>query len=153
VNLRLGGFAAPEDEPFEEPLSALAELKQQGLVQHIGVSTVSPPQLAEAQAITEIVCIQNLYNVAQRGDDQFIDDLVTQGIAYVPYFPLGGFSPLRSAALDAATKVNRIGSSPSNSNSNRIVKWLPVKDQGSGTRLSMSSHGSAMTAQSTVPLG
>ena len=103
VNLRLGGFAAPEDEPFEEPLSALAELKQQGLVQHIGLSTVSPRQLAEAQAITEIVCIQNLYNVAQRGDDQFIDDLVTQGIAYVPYFPLGGFSPLQSAALDAAS--------------------------------------------------
>ena len=102
VNLRLGGFAAPEDEPFEEPLSALAELKQQGLVQHIGLSTVSPRQLAEAQAITEIVCIQNLYNLAQRGDDQFIDDLAAQGIAYVPYFPLGGFSPLQSAALNAA---------------------------------------------------
>jgi pyridoxine 4-dehydrogenase len=102
VNLRLGGFASPEDEPFEEPLSALAELKQQGLVQHIGLSTVSPQQLAEAQAITEIICIQNLYNVAQRGDDQFIDNLATQGIAYVPYFPLGGFSPLQSAALNAA---------------------------------------------------
>src|SRR6516165_3095019 len=71
VNLRLGGFAAPEDEPFEEPLSALAELKQQGLVQHIGLSTVSPKQLAAARTITDIVCIQNLYNVAQRGDDQF----------------------------------------------------------------------------------
>ena len=103
VNLRLGGFATPEDEPFEEPLSALAELKQQGLIHHIGLSTVSPRQLAEAQAITEIVCIQNLYNVAQRGDDQFIGDLAAQkGIAYVPYFPLGGFSPLQSAALDAA---------------------------------------------------
>jgi aryl-alcohol dehydrogenase-like predicted oxidoreductase len=103
VNLRLGGFATPEDEPFEEPLSALAELKQQGLIHHIGLSTVSPRQLAEAQAITEIVCIQNLYNVAQRGDDQFIGDLAAQGIAYVPYFPLGGFSPLQSAALDAAS--------------------------------------------------
>jgi aryl-alcohol dehydrogenase-like predicted oxidoreductase len=102
VNLRLGGFAAPEDEPFEEPLTVLAELKQRGLVQHIGLSTVSPRQLAEAQAITEIVCVQNLYNVAQRGDDPFIDDLATQGIAYVPYFPLGGFSLLESAALDAA---------------------------------------------------
>src|SRR6204780_3829671 len=102
VNLRLGGFAAPEDEPFEEPLSALAELKQQGLIQHIGLSTVSPRQLAEAQAITEIVCIQNLYNVAQRGDDRYIDDLASQGIAYVPYFPLGGFSPVQSAALNAA---------------------------------------------------
>ncbi len=102
VNLRLGGFAAPDDEPFEEPLAALAELKQRGLVQHIGLSTVSPRQLAEAQTITEIVCIQNFYNVAQRGDDRFIDDLAVQGIAYVPYFPLGGFSPLQSAALDAA---------------------------------------------------
>src|ERR1700726_2602797 len=75
VNLRLGGFATPEDEPFEEPLSALAELKQQGLVQHIGLSTVSSRQLAETQAITEIVCIQNFYNVAQRGGDRFVDDL------------------------------------------------------------------------------
>jgi len=107
VNLRLGGFATPEDEPFEEPLSALAELKQQGLVQHIGLSTVSPQQLAKAQAVTEIVCIQNFYNVAQRGDDRFIDDLATQGIAYVPYFPLGGFSPLQSAALNAAAESLR----------------------------------------------
>jgi len=102
VNLRLGGFAAPEDEPFEEPLSALAELKQQGLVQHIGLSNVSPLQLAEAREITDIVGIQNLYNLAQRGDDRFIDDLAAQGIAYVPYFPLGGFSPLQSVALDSA---------------------------------------------------
>src|ERR1700679_3616116 len=103
VNLRLGGLSEPDDEPFEEPLTALAELKQQGLIRHIGLSTVSPRQLAEAQAITEIVCIQNLYNVAQRGDDQFIGDLAAQGIAYVPYFPLGGFSPLQSAALNAAS--------------------------------------------------
>jgi pyridoxine 4-dehydrogenase len=102
VNLRLGGFLAPEDGPLEEPLSALAELKQQGLVQHIGLSTISPRQLAEAQKITEIVCVQNFYNIAQRGDDRFIDDLAGQGIAYVPYFPLGGFSPLQSATLDAA---------------------------------------------------
>src|SRR3954462_6680172 len=101
VNLRLGGFTAPEDEPFEEPLTALAELKQSGLVQHIGLSTVSPRQLAEAQAITEIVCIQNFYNLAQRGDDGLVDELAAQNIAYVPYFPLGGFSTLQSAALDA----------------------------------------------------
>ena len=93
--------ATPEDESFEEPLSALAELKQQGLIQHIGLSTVSPAQLAEARTLTEIVCIQNFYNVAQRGDDGFIDELAAQGIAYVPYFPLGGFSPLQSARLDA----------------------------------------------------
>lgn len=100
VNLRLGGFSAPEDEPFEEPLSALAELQQKGLVRHIGLSTVSPKQLADAQKITEIVCIQNFYNLAQRGDDEFIDNLVAQGIGYVPYFPLGGFSPLQSSRLN-----------------------------------------------------
>jgi len=100
VNLRLGGFAAPEDEPFEEPLNALVELKEQGLVKHIGLSTVSPQQVTTAQATTEIVCVQNLYNLAQRGDDEFIDDLAKQGIAYVPYFPLGGFSPLQSSELD-----------------------------------------------------
>jgi aryl-alcohol dehydrogenase-like predicted oxidoreductase len=110
VNLRLGGLAAPDDQPFEEPLSALAELKQQGLVRHIGLSTVSARQLAEAQAITEIVCIQNFYNVAQRGDDGFIGELAAQKIAYVPYFPLGGFSPLQSAALNAAAAA--LGATP-----------------------------------------
>jgi aryl-alcohol dehydrogenase-like predicted oxidoreductase len=107
VNLRLGRIAEPVDEPFEEPLTALVELKQQGLVRHIGLSTVSPRQLAEAQTIADIVCVQNLYNVAQRGDDRFIDELGAQGIAYVPYFPLGGFSPLQSAALDAAAALVR----------------------------------------------
>jgi pyridoxine 4-dehydrogenase len=101
VNLRLGGLTGPVDEPFEEPLTALAELKQQGLIRHLGLSTVSPQQLAEAQAITEIVCIQNFYNVAQRSDDEFIDALAAKGIAYVPYFPLGGFSPLQSSKLNA----------------------------------------------------
>jgi pyridoxine 4-dehydrogenase len=100
VNLRLGGLSDPEDEPFEEPLTALAEMKQQGLIRHIGLSTVSPRQLAEAQTITEIVCIQNFYNVARRTDDAFIDALAAQGIAYVPYFPLGGFSPLQSSRLN-----------------------------------------------------
>ncbi|HEY0307208.1 MAG TPA: aldo/keto reductase family oxidoreductase [Acidobacteriaceae bacterium] len=102
VNLRLGGFAAPEDEPFEEPLTVLAELKQQGLIRHIGLSTVFSQQLATAQAITEIVCVQNMYNLAQRTDDDFVDGLAAQGIAYVPYFPLGGFSPLQSSKLNEA---------------------------------------------------
>jgi pyridoxine 4-dehydrogenase len=107
VNLRIGGFTSPVDEPFEEPLTALAELKQQGLVQHIGLSTVSPRQLAQAQAITEIVCIQNFYNLAQRNDDGFIDALAAQGIAYVPYFPLGGFSLLQSSRLnEVAASLN-----------------------------------------------
>jgi aryl-alcohol dehydrogenase-like predicted oxidoreductase len=110
VNLRLGGFMAPEDEPFEEPLTALSELKQQGLIRHIGLSTVSAKQLAEAQTITEIVCIQNFYNVAQRGDDAFIGSLAAQGIAYVPYFPLGGFSPLQSGKLDSIAA--KLGATP-----------------------------------------
>jgi aryl-alcohol dehydrogenase-like predicted oxidoreductase len=102
VNLRLGGLTGPIDEPFDEPLTALAELKQQGLIRHIGLSNVSAKQLIDAQAITEIVCIQNYYNVAQRTDDEFIDVLAAQGIAYVPFFPLGGFSPLQSSKLNEA---------------------------------------------------
>jgi aryl-alcohol dehydrogenase-like predicted oxidoreductase len=80
----------------------LAELKHQGLVRHLGLSNVSPRQLSEAQKISEIVCVQNLYNIAHRDDDDFIDELTRQGIAYVPFFPLGGFTPLQSAALDTA---------------------------------------------------
>jgi pyridoxine 4-dehydrogenase len=78
----------------------LAELKHLGLIRHIGLSNVTPRQLQEAQRITEIVCIQNFYNVANRGDDAFIDALAQQGIAYVPFFPLGGFTPLQSSVLD-----------------------------------------------------
>lgn len=100
VNLRLGSLTGPTDEPFEEPLTALIELKQQGLIRHIGLSTVSPKQVTEAQAVTEIICVQNFYNVAQRSDDEFIDALAAQGIAYVPYFPLGGFTPLQSSKLN-----------------------------------------------------
>ena len=100
VNLRVGDVMGPSEESIEEPLSALVELKQQGLIRHLGLSNVTPEQLAEAQKITEIVCIQNLYNVAHRNDDAFIDTLADQGIAYVPFFPLGGFTPLQSATLD-----------------------------------------------------
>ena len=96
-----GGFTAPEPGSIVEPLQVLIELKQQGLIRHIGLSTVTPEQLVEAQSLTEIVCIQNFYNLANRGDDAFIDDLARQGIAYVPYFPLGGFSPLQSSVVDA----------------------------------------------------
>jgi len=103
VNLRAWGDngQAPGEEPLTEPLSVLAELKQEGLIRHLGLSNVTPKQLKEAQTITDIVCIQNLYNVAHRDDDAFIDDLARQGIAYVPFFPLGGFNPLQSSALDA----------------------------------------------------
>ena len=101
VNLRVGGME-PVEGSIEEQVTALGELKRDGLIRHIGLSNVTPRQLAQAQTITEIVCIQNLYNVAHRNDDQFIDDLATQGIAYVPFFPLGGFTPLQSSTLNAA---------------------------------------------------
>jgi pyridoxine 4-dehydrogenase len=102
VNLRVGAIMGPAEGSIEEPLTVLAELKSQGLIRHLGLSNVFPGQLAEAQKITEIVCVQNFYNVANRNDDGFIEDLDGQGIAYVPFFPLGGFTPLQSSELDAA---------------------------------------------------
>jgi pyridoxine 4-dehydrogenase len=102
VNLRVGGVTGPSEGSIEEPITVLAELKRQGMIRHIGLSNVSPEQLVEAQAISDIVCVQNLYNVAHRSDDRFIDSLAEQGIAYVPFFPLGGFTPLQSSTLDAA---------------------------------------------------
>ena len=102
VNLRVGGMMAPSDESIEEPFTALAELKHQGLIRHLGLSNASPRQLSDAQRISEIVCVQNHYNLAHRDDDEWIGELAKQGIAYVPFFPLGGFTPLQSAALDRA---------------------------------------------------
>jgi pyridoxine 4-dehydrogenase len=105
VNLRVGEVMNPSEGSIEEPLTVLAELKQQGLIRHLGLSNVTAAQLAEAQAITEIVCVQNLYNVAHRQDDGFIGELARKGIAYVPFFPLGGFTPLQSLALDTAASA------------------------------------------------
>ena len=102
VNLRVGGMMEPSEGSIEAPLSALVDLKRQGLIRHIGLSNVTPAQFEEAQRMTEIVCIQNFYNVASRKDDAFIDSLAEQGIAYVPFFPLGGFTPLQSSTLDQA---------------------------------------------------
>lgn len=107
VNLRVGGIQEPIEGSIEEPLTVLAELKRQGLIRQIGLSNITPRQLAEAQAITEIVCVQNFYNLAHRQDDPFIADLAAQGIAYVPFFPLGGFNPLQSATLDQAASSLR----------------------------------------------
>lgn len=104
VNLRVGGVSEPLEGSIKEPLTVLAELKQQGLIRHLGLSNVTPEQLAEAQTITEIVCVQNFYNLAHRSDDEFIDDLAKEGIAYVPFFPLGGFTSLQSSKLDAAAR-------------------------------------------------
>jgi aryl-alcohol dehydrogenase-like predicted oxidoreductase len=101
VNLRVGGIERPSEGSIEEPLTALAELKNRGLIRHLGLSNVTPKQLAEAQKISEIVCVQNFYNIAHREDDAFIDELARRGVAYVPFFPLGGFTPLQSSELDA----------------------------------------------------
>ncbi|WIB12238.1 oxidoreductase [Curtobacterium sp. MCPF17_052] len=100
VNIRMGGFDAPEPGSIAPQVEALARLQEDGLVRHIGLSTVSAEQLAEAQSYAPIVCVQNMYNVARREDDALVDRTASQGIAYVPYFPLGGFSPLQSGALD-----------------------------------------------------
>jgi len=101
VNLRVGGLDAPEPGSIAEPFSVLAEMQQEGLIKHLGVSTVSAAQVAEAQSIAPIVCVQNFYNIAHREDDSLIGSLAEQGIAYVPYFPLGGFSPLQSDTLSS----------------------------------------------------
>ncbi|PRY21019.1 aryl-alcohol dehydrogenase-like predicted oxidoreductase [Pseudosporangium ferrugineum] len=110
VNLRVGGFDAPEPGSIEEPFTALAELREQGLIRHLGLSTVNAEQLAEAQAIAPVVCVQNYYNLAHRVDDDLVDSLAAQGIAYVPYFPLGGFTPLQSDVLGRVAA--RLGASP-----------------------------------------
>jgi pyridoxine 4-dehydrogenase len=102
VNLRLGGVMGPSDGSIEAPLTVLADLQRQGLIRHIGLSNVTPTQWAQGQTITDIVCVQNHYNLAHRNDDRFIDDLAARGIAYVPFFPLGGFTPLQSSILDTA---------------------------------------------------
>jgi pyridoxine 4-dehydrogenase len=107
VNLRVGGLESPVAESLAEPFAALAQLQQEGLIKHLGVSTVSAEQIAEAQSIAPVVCVQNLYNLAHRVDDELIDSLAQQGIAYVPYFPLGGFSPLQADELQSvATRLN-----------------------------------------------
>ncbi|HEX9065233.1 MAG TPA: aldo/keto reductase family oxidoreductase [Streptosporangiaceae bacterium] len=104
VNLRVGGIEAPEPGSIAEQFGTLAELRQQGLIRHLGVSTVTSEQVAEAQTIAPVVCVQNLYNIARRGDDDLVDLTAGQGIAFVPYFPLGGFSQLQSDALDGVAK-------------------------------------------------
>ena len=101
VNLRVGGFDSPEPGSIAEPFTALAQLQQEGLIKHLGVSTVSAEQVAEAQSIAPILCVQNFYNLAHRADDALIDSLAQQDIAYVPYFPLGGFTPLQSGTLES----------------------------------------------------
>jgi aryl-alcohol dehydrogenase-like predicted oxidoreductase len=111
VNLRaMFSVHGPAEGSIEAMLTPLAELQRQGLVRHIGLSNVTPTQISEGRRICEIVCVQNMYNLAHRDDDTLIDQLARDGIAYVPFFPLGGFTPLQSSTLTAVAK--RLGATP-----------------------------------------
>ena len=110
VNLRVGGFNSPTSGSIAEPFTVLAQLQQEGLIKHLGLSNVDAEQIAEAQAIAPIVCVQNFYNLAHRVDDDLIESLAAQGIAYVPYFPLGGFTPLQSDTLRSV--ASRLDATP-----------------------------------------
>jgi len=110
VNLRLGDAGGPQPGSLAEPLEALVVLQEEGLIRHLGVSNATAEQVAEARAITPIVCVQNLYNLAHRHDDPLVDSLAEAGIAYVPFFPLGGFTPLQASALTSVAA--RVGATP-----------------------------------------
>jgi aryl-alcohol dehydrogenase-like predicted oxidoreductase len=110
VNLRMPGFAAPVQRSLAEPMETLAGLQQEGLIRHLGISNVTPQMFAEAQGIAPVVCVQNHYNLVHRSDDPLVDALAAQDVAYVPFFPLGGFSPIQSAALE--TVARRLESTP-----------------------------------------
>ncbi|GAA2391522.1 aldo/keto reductase family oxidoreductase [Streptomyces glaucosporus] len=110
VNLRLGDARGPVPGSLAEAFEALVDLQRQGLIRHLGVSNATAEQVAEARSIAPIVCVQNMYNLAHRHDDELIDELAEQGIAYVPFFPLGGFSPLQASALTAV--ATRLGATP-----------------------------------------
>ncbi|MGW6013932.1 oxidoreductase [Streptomyces sp. NPDC055210] len=107
VNLRVGSAEGTDEEPLSDQFGALAELREQGLIRHLGVSSVSDAQLTEAQAIAPVVTVQNLYNLANRQDDALVERCAAEGIAFAPFFPLGGFSPLQSSILtDVATRLD-----------------------------------------------
>jgi pyridoxine 4-dehydrogenase len=110
VNLRMGATDGPEDGSIAEQFGALAELREQGLIRHLGLSTVTTGQLEQARSIAPVVCVQNLYNIARREDEAMVNLTAREGIAYVPYFPLGGFTPLQSGTLETVAK--RIDATP-----------------------------------------
>jgi aryl-alcohol dehydrogenase-like predicted oxidoreductase len=111
VNLRvMGDVHGPSEGSIEEQFTVLAELRRQGLIRHLGLSNATSTQLKQARSIAEVVCVQNLYNLVHRADDAFVDELAAAGIAYVPFFPLGGFSPLQSAGLSQV--ADRLGATP-----------------------------------------
>jgi pyridoxine 4-dehydrogenase len=110
VNLRVGPPMRAAEGPITEAFSVLVELQRAGLIRHLGLSNITPTQFANCQKLAPVVCVQNLYNIVNRHDDQFIDDLGRQGIAYVPYFPLGGFTPLQSSVLNKV--ANELAATP-----------------------------------------
>jgi pyridoxine 4-dehydrogenase len=110
VNLRVGGVSGPLEAPIEAEFAALAQLQQQGLIRHLGLSNVTSAQLARCRGVAPVVCVQNHYNLAHRDDDALLSELAGAGIAYVPFFPLGGFAPLQSAALSAVAE--KLGATP-----------------------------------------
>ena len=111
VNLRLmGQIHGPSEGSLEEPFTALADLQRQGLIRHLGLSNATSAQVAQARGIAQVVCVQNQYNIAHRGDDALIDELAAIGVAYVPFFPLGGFNPLQSATLSQV--ADRLDATP-----------------------------------------
>lgn len=119
VNLRItGAVHEPTEEPIGERFAALLELQKQGLIRHLGLSNVSSVQVKEARAIGEVACVQNMYNIVQRGDDALVDELAQAGVAYVPFFPLGGFTPLQSAEL------NRIAAELESTPMQVALAWL-----------------------------
>src|SRR6202007_342999 len=119
----LGNARGPQPGSLAEPFETLAGLQQRGLIRHLGVSNATAEQVAEAQAIAPIVCVQNMYNLVYRHDDKLIDELAEQGIAYVPFFPLGGFSPLRSSALSAVAA--RLDATPMSVALAWLLQWSP----------------------------
>ncbi|MGV9564081.1 oxidoreductase [Streptomyces sp. NPDC003480] len=124
VNLRVGGHDAPDEEPLSERFGALAELQRQGLIRHLGLSGVSAAQLTEAQAIAPVVTVQNLYNLANRQDDALVERCAAENIAFAPFFPLGGFSPLQSDTLSRVAA--RLGASPQQV----ALAWLLQRSPG-----------------------
>ncbi|SHL57610.1 oxidoreductase [Actinacidiphila paucisporea] len=118
VNLRVGGIEGPASAPLAEEFGVLAELREQGLIRHLGLSNVTSEQLTEAQQVAPVVTVQNLYNIANRADDALLDRCAAEGIAFAAFFPLGGFTPLQSATLDSVAA--RIGASPQQT----ALAWL-----------------------------
>lgn len=150
VNLRaMFGVHEPEEGPLEAPLEALIKLKERGLIRHIGLSNVTAKQVADAQKMTPIVCVQNLYNVANRHDDALIDSLNAQGIAYVPFFPLGGFTPLQSGELNEVAQA--LGATPMQV----ALAWLLQRSPNilliPGTSSSQHLQENLASAQLTLP--